>query len=192
MDSTPERMEDDEEYVPSSEEMEKSPPKKRNKRNVTTNKKKDSEFEAKKKVALQVKKFKNLYDSSDKKHFDKNLESTCWKKVSKETGLDVKTCMHQWESLKRSAKYYAREIKLPYKSGASADDPDVQKKYKDEWKYAEIMEFYTPPSIKKAAPVLSVYNRPSTSKGDDEIIQIDETSMQSIPSECESVNVSIF
>lgn len=104
--------------------------------------------------------------------------------------MDVKACIAYWESLKRSAKYYAREIKFPYKSGASAYDPAVKKKYKDEWSFAEVIHFYTPPSLRKPAPVMSVYNCPSTSKSAEiDDLQIDDASMHSIPSESESVQV---
>lgn len=196
MDSSPEKMDSEEEFVPSDTdeiEEEEVAPKKKSKRgqlSQASKSKKRQEYDMKKKVAIEVSKFRNLFDTENAKYADKNFEGICWKKIAKATSLEVKTCMAYWDSLKRSAKYYAREVKFPYKSGASADDPAVKNKYKDEWSFADVMDFYTPPSLRKQAPLMSVYNRPSTSTSAEiDELQIDDASMQSIPSESDSAEV---
>lgn len=153
---------DSTDYEPSDEEMEETPTKK-SKPSKATQKKKEAEFEAKKNVAVEVEKYKNLYQIEHPKYYDKTLETSCWKKVAKSAGFDRATCEKHWESLKRSARYHSRDTKMPYKSGASADDDAVQKKYKDDWAFADVMAFYTPPSLKKQEKLVSVYNRASTS-----------------------------
>lgn len=192
---SPENM-DDSDFIPSVEDMGQDEtvyktPKKTSKSGKGASKKKDAEFDAKKSVAIEIAKYKNLYEIEDPKYYDKVLEATCWKKVAKNTGLSKEMCVKHWSSLKRSAKYHVRETKLPYKSGASADDEAVQKKYKEDWPFAEVMAFYTPPSLKKQEKLVSLYNRPSTSKASEtENFTMDESSVDTVISETtESVYV---
>lgn len=91
MDSSPEQMDnEDEEFVPSDTdeiEEEEVAPKKRPKRgqpNQASKSKKHLEFENKKNVAIEVAKYKNLYDTQDMKYADKVIEATCWKKLQKQ------------------------------------------------------------------------------------------------------------
>lgn len=133
------------------------------KRKVT--RKKDQEFEIKEKVATEVAKYRNLFEVSDPKYADKQLESATWKKVSEVVGVDVDTTIKHWNSHKRSARYYARESKIPSKSGAAADEMDWRRIYKEDWQFGEVMSFYTPPALKPSEPLVSILNPiPSTSK----------------------------
>lgn len=133
--------------------------------------KRDITFEEKKNVALEVAKYKYLFDITDAKYSDRLLQMTTWKKVSEQVDLPVDKCMKHWESLKNSASYHTKPTREPYKSGASADAEEVQKKYKEEWQFADIMSFYTPPVLKKTDSFVSIMNQPrvSTSKASSEV-----------------------
>lgn len=152
-----------------------SPPKKvakLSKKKKQPKKKKDIEFEDKKKVAIAVGAYKNLYDVSDPGYMDKQLEKTCWKKVAETTGLDFNTCVSHWQSLKRSARYHAQPKSIPSKSGASSSE--LKKKYRDEWQFAEAMSFYTPPSLKKQESLVSIVNTTSN-KEREESVSMDDS-----------------
>lgn len=157
-------------------------------------KKKDLEFEVKSKVAAEVAKFQNLFETSHAKYSDKQLESASWKKVAESVGLTTEVCKKHWESLKRSARYYAREEKIPSKSGAGADE--VVKKYKDQWIFADAMQFYTPPSLKKAEQLVSITNMTSTTfdsdKGSIYTESLDGRSTATEDEEVVNVHVSIL
>lgn len=121
----------------------------------------------KKNVALEVAKYKNLFDDADPAYCDKKLEKVAWKKVAEQTDLNVDTCKDLWSSLKRSAKYYAKTPRDPFKSGAGAGDEKVQKKYKDKWQFADVMSFYTPPALRNTGSHVSIHNLPATSSKKD-------------------------
>lgn len=133
--------------------------------------KKDLEFEDKRKVAVAVSKYGHLYDVRHPKFYDKRLENAAWKAVSDSVKLPVNDCIKHWTSLKRSANYFARPTRIPFKSGAGANELD-EKKYKDEWKYAEVMSFYTPPALKQPETLISVCNTTASNEiGDlDEVL----------------------
>lgn len=116
-----------------------------------------------KKVAAEVSKYKYLYEVDHPKFMDRQMQSSAWKKVSEVVGINIDTCKSHWESLKRRACYHGKETKVPYKSGASSTDDEVQKKHKKGWEFAEVMSFYTPPSLKEKDELVSVLNKPSTS-----------------------------
>lgn len=121
-------------------------------------KKRDAEFEKKKIVALEVSKYPNLFDISHQKYSDKTVETISWKKVSEATGFFVDDCCKLWNSLKRSARYYARVPKIPCKSGAAGASTSIEKKYRDEWMHADCMAFYTPPSLKEPEKMITICN----------------------------------
>lgn len=153
--------------------------------------KKNITFEEKKNVAMQISKHNNLFDITNAGYSDKRLEKATWKKISDEVGLNVEKCMQHWESLKRSAKYHARPTRDPFKSGAAADSEEVQRKYKDEWQFADVMSFYTPPALKKSVSLVSICNSASTSskKGNSDVDMNDTSAIDDL-SEIESVYVS--
>lgn len=156
--------------------------------------KKHEEFEEKKNVALEVAKYKNLFDVADPGYCDKALEKAAWKKVAEQTDLSVQTCKDHWVSLKRSASYFAKPPREPYKTGAAADDEEVQQKYKDKWQFADIMSFYTPPVLKTAESLVSIQNLPGSSSNKD-VSDIDSASNASTTSttcDARSVYVSIL
>lgn len=123
-------------------------------------KKRDTEFDKKQKVARAVSKHQNLYEISHQKYMDKNMEAASWKNVSNETGLPVDECVKFWNSLKRSARYYARIPKIPCKSGAAASS--LEKKYREEWPHADCMAFYTPSTLKVPEKLVTICNTVET------------------------------
>lgn len=132
-------------------------------------KKKDLEFEDKRKVAIAISKHANLYDVRNPKYSDKRVENAAWKTVSASVKLPIAVCMKHWTSLKRSANYYARPARIPFKSGAGADEMKKtdDKKYKDEWQFADVMNFYTAPSLKEHEKLISVCNTVTQEKIDE-------------------------
>lgn len=101
-------------------------------------KKKDREFDEKKKIAKQVSKYPNIFDICNKSFADKHLTHFTWQKFATTIGLPVNTCVSHWNSLKRSAKYYSNEQKIPCKSSASADEMSVLT-YRSNWPFADVM-----------------------------------------------------
>lgn len=173
---------------------------KKTKRLVKSATKKEKEFDIKKRVALEVSKYKNLFDVSHPKYMDKNLEMACWEKVAKEIGKSIDEAISYWSSLKRSARYYCQVPKIPFKSGAAADE--IPSKYKGDWSLADVMSFYTPPALKNVEGMVSILNT-STEKPNSgvastataEIIDIDEASMSSVKSlntNMSDVSVSVY
>lgn len=110
-------------------------------------KKKDLEFEDKKNVAQEVSKYPNIFDIHNQQFSDKHLQQATWNKIATAVGLPVTKCVDHWNSLKRSAKYYAIDPKIAFKSGASADEMTGEP-YRPEWQYHDVMAFYTPPSLR--------------------------------------------
>lgn len=115
-------------------------------------------------MAVEVGLYKNLFDTSDPEYMNKIIEAATWKKVSEATGLSVEVCIDYWTSLKRSARYYARPQRIPYKSGAEGGV--VEKKYRDEWPLADYMAFYTPPALKDNEKHVSICNTPESESQD--------------------------
>lgn len=170
---------DQQDEIDFNEESERSAKKRKKQKSKSQPKskklKKNEEFEEKKNVALEVAKYNDLFDVADPGYCDKALEKATWKKVAELTDLSVETCKDHWVSLKRSANYYVNEPREPYKSGAAADDEEVQKKYKDKWQFADIMSFYTPPVLKASGSLVSICNLPGSSSKKD-ISDIDSIS----------------
>lgn len=189
------RTEDEEELV---EDFDISKPESSKKRKTSKKPlKRDIVFEEKKKVASEVAKYKHLFDITNAQYSDRALQKTTRKKVSEQVGLPSDKCIKHWESLKSSASYHAKPTRDPYKSGAAADSEEVQKKYKEEWQFADIMSFYTPPALKKAEKLVSIWNQPgaSSSKASSDIDMNESLSSAALTDdldETESVYVSIL
>lgn len=130
---------------------------------------------------MEVAKYKNLYDISHAEYSDKRLEATAWKKVSENTGLDIATCTKHWASLKRSANYHIKPQRIPFKSGAGANDKEVEQKYRDDCEFFDIISFYTPPSLKKPESLVSFLNQPG--KSTDQDFLVEETTTSTMVSE---------
>lgn len=131
-------------------------------------KKKELEFDIKTKLASAISKHANLFDVNNSKYSDSRAENASWKDISKSIGVSIDDCMKHWASLKRSASNFARPARIPFKSGAPGNELDDgdDKKYKDEWQFADVMNFYTPPALKKHEKLISARN-PSTSTEND-------------------------
>lgn len=150
---------DQNESNPESVDLSGSSPKETpSKKTKTTLKKKEIEFEEKRRVAEEVSKHMNIYDICNASYSDKQLESATWRKIAESTGLDIDVCKRHWNSLRHSANYYASEKKIPYKSGADADDPILEEKYRSDWQYKDTMSFYTPPKKRSASSTVSITN----------------------------------
>lgn len=93
-------------------------------------KRKDNENTLKIQVAEEVGKHPNLFDINNKNYMNRSKDSESWNAVSTNVGIDVSKCKAIWESLKRGARYHGKATKMPYKSGAGTDDPDVCSKKK--------------------------------------------------------------
>lgn len=158
-------------------------------------KKKELQFDIKTKLATAISKHPNLFDVNNPKYSDSRAENASWNDVSKSIDLSIADCMKHWASLKRSASYFARPARIPFKSGAAANelDDDDGKKYKDEWEFAEVMNFYTPPALKKHEKLISG-GIPSTSKENDgeseAVLQGETSTMGSFETEDDNVYVS--
>lgn len=91
---------------------------------------------------------------------------------------------------------FARPARIPFKSGAATNelDGDDDKKYKDEWQFAEVMNFFTPPALKKHEKLILAGGNPSTSQendGESEAgLQGETSAMGSFETEDASVYVS--
>lgn len=103
-------------------------------------------------------KYPNLHDICHASYSDKQLEQATWNKISSSTQFDIDTCKRHWNSLRHSANYFANEKKIPFKSGASADDSIVEEKYRSDWQYKDIMSFYTPPKKRNTSSTISIAN----------------------------------
>lgn len=123
-------------------------------------KKKEREFELKSKIAQEVAKYPHIYDIRHKSFADKQLQASTWKKIAAAVDLEINQSVKFWESLKRSAKYYANEQKVPCKSGASTNEMSEQT-YREEWPHREVMAFYTPPSLRDETAHIVLSNRRS-------------------------------
>lgn len=163
-------------------------------------KRKDNENTLKIQVAEEVGKHPNLFDINNKNYMNRSKDSESWNAVSTNVGIDVSKCKAIWESLKRGARYHGKATKMPYKSGAGTDDPDVCSKKKKNWEFGDAMAFYTPPSLRPTETLVSVFNQEAStpahlSASDDATFDsiIDDSSNVSMASaQSESVYVSKF
>lgn len=54
------------------------------------------------------------------------MQATAWDSISKAVNTNASECSKLWDSLKRSARYNAHIPRTPSKSGASADDMEIE------------------------------------------------------------------
>lgn len=123
--------------------------------------KKEREFDDKKPVAEAVSKYPHIFDIHNQQFSDKQLQLSTWTKIAAEVGLPATKCVSHWNSLKRSAKYYANDPKIGFKSGASADEMAIER-YRPGWQYHDVMAFYTPPSLRGGSDSFDLTNIRST------------------------------
>lgn len=146
-------------------EMEAGMSNNRKRKNLRSNekgaKKKDREFDDKKKIAEEVSKYPHIFDINNQQFSNKQLQQATWKKIATAVKLPTTTCVNHWNSLKRSAKYYANDRKIECKSGASADEM-TSETYRSEWQYRDVMAFYTPPSLRGGSDSIDLMNVRST------------------------------
>ncbi|XP_055309487.1 uncharacterized protein LOC129573201 [Sitodiplosis mosellana] len=130
--------------------------------------KKDREFDDKKKLAEEISKHPHIFDIIDPSFCDKQKQHATWNQIAVAVNLPVDKCISHWNSLKRSAKYYANDTKIAYKSGASAVEMSSQT-YRAEWPFRNVMSFYTPPSLREGCGNIVLSNiqvKPPSTKTD--------------------------